>query len=611
MECRTNDNNGYHPLFIVILILLFHLMIFIKNQDSILHQITLRDFDGYWHLVRVKDLHDFGNLYETTLTRSNAPYGESIHWTSAFDLLLYAGAYFGSFFVDFNVALLWWAIIINPVLHVLTFLVLFWALRDFFGNLRASIFGILFPVQSYISSIFDIGIPDHHGAQLFIFSLFIALSIKSIISDNWKIFLFCGIVGGLSIWLGIESLSVVLITISFFCFIWVLEVNSYPKNILIFSFMLLLTTSLTLILDTDTNDFMTIAYDRRSVVHVFLWFIITSFWIFVSIVNKWTSVLDKKIIRVITTTFGGIFCILVMHELFPLFFTNPLSDVNPLLKSIYLNRTDEFTGLFPISNMQSTVAYVYWAMTLSALPIGIYNAFHNSHKERQIWIFIILINLFYIILSTIIFRMITYAILCALIPISYAISHLFILISNKLTNSYYRIVRTTFIFTCCITFLAPRILFKSNRPEYLVKDKIFLSQFCNYLNDDPYFEIKPRRILTSINIGPLLLYKTKHEVIGTPSHRNVSGILDTYYVMNAREANDAHMIIRRRGIDVIILGRPENGIGGYLIDIKNGDKKSGDIFYFQLWKGHMPAWLQAYPVPKSLDGKIKIFMVIG
>ncbi|WP_167599369.1 hypothetical protein [Chlorobaculum sp. 24CR] len=209
-----------------------------------MQQITLRDFDGYWHLVRVKDLYNYGNTFHTTLYRSNAPYGETLHWTSAFDLLLYVGAYIGSFFVNFNVALLWWSIIINPLLHILTFLVLFWSLRDLVGDLRASIFGILFPFQLYLFGIFDMGVPDHHGAQIFLFSLFVALILKSIMNENSKWFSLCGIVGGISLWSGLENITIILIASAFFGLAWIIEGTNHEIKNLVFSLSLLLTTSL-------------------------------------------------------------------------------------------------------------------------------------------------------------------------------------------------------------------------------------------------------------------------------------------------------------------------------------------------------------------------------
>lgn len=248
-------------------------------------------------------------------------------------------------------------------------------------------------------------------------------------------------------------------------------------------------------------------------------------------------------------------------------------------------------------------------MTLPAVPLGISLAFRKHTKKRQAWLFITFISIAYIFLSALMYRMIAYAMLCALIPISYGISHFYIFIKNNTGRSYYRFVRTCFILICCYAFVAPNMLFSSKDQGYLVYDKKFLSQICQYLNNDQLLKNTPKRILTSIYLGPLLLCKTHHEVIGTPSHRNTSGILDTYHFMNAKKQDDAHMIVQQRGIQVIIIGRPECGICDYFIDISNNAEESDNIFHHQLWKGNIPAWLQAYPTPKSLEGKIKVFKV--
>ncbi len=613
LDIPADSDNGYHPFFIVMEILSFHVAIFIKNYESIIHQITLRDFDGYWHLLRVVNLYNSGNIYETTLCRSNAPYGESIHWTRAFDLILFAGAYVGSFFYDFHVALLWWSIIVNPILHVLTFLVLFWGLRDLIGDTRASILGIILPFQPFLTSIFNIGVPDHHGCLIFIFSLFIALVVKSILSGNLKIFSISGIVGGIAIWFGIESFAVVLIALSVFGLVWVLEGKTYQRKNILFSLFLLATTFLTMFIDTRFDELMTIEYDRRSIVHIFLWLTTTAFWTLVALTSKCTKVLEKKIGRIIAASIGVTASILLMHELFPLFLKNPLSAVDPAIKLIYLNDTSEFTGLFSAPNNLSKATIAHWAMTLPGVPISIFLAWRSIAKERQAWIFIGLINIAFIILSALTLHMITYAILCSLIPISYAIYLTFVLITQKFVQPYNIIGRVAFIGTCCLCFLIlPSIAFQTNNNNGgLFSDRKFLDQMCQYLNEDPYFKQQQRRILTSINFGPLLLYKTQHEVIGTPAHRNVSGILDTYFVMNAQREDDAHLIIRRRGIQAILIGRPENGIGDYFIHNIKNIQVSGNIFHHQLWKGKIPAWLQIYPVPKSLEGKIKVFKVVG
>ena len=63
LKLPADRDNGYHPFFIVLVILLIHITIFFNNSDAILNQITIRDFDGYWHLLRVENLYKIGRAH--------------------------------------------------------------------------------------------------------------------------------------------------------------------------------------------------------------------------------------------------------------------------------------------------------------------------------------------------------------------------------------------------------------------------------------------------------------------------------------------------------------------------------------------------------------------
>ena len=44
--------------------------------------------DGYMRLIRVDDLRNGSGWYNSTIERSNAPYGDALHWTRPMDLLI-------------------------------------------------------------------------------------------------------------------------------------------------------------------------------------------------------------------------------------------------------------------------------------------------------------------------------------------------------------------------------------------------------------------------------------------------------------------------------------------------------------------------------------------
>ena len=72
--------------------------------------------DSYMRLHRVLNLYEHGNWYDAFDFRTNAPYGDLIHWTRLLDSILFAGAWIGSAVTDFPRALFAWGVLIGPVL---------------------------------------------------------------------------------------------------------------------------------------------------------------------------------------------------------------------------------------------------------------------------------------------------------------------------------------------------------------------------------------------------------------------------------------------------------------------------------------------------------------
>jgi hypothetical protein len=161
-----------------------------------------------------------------------------------------------------------------------------------------------------------------------------------------------------------------------------------------------------------------------------------------------------------------------------------------------------------------------------------------------------------------------------------------------------------FCFTPLLLTFFP-IIIERNKEPGLLQQSDFINNLCLYLNDTQAFGDRPLRILASIYLGPVILYKTHHEVIGTPAHRNVSGILDTFAIMKARDDETAHQIIRERGINLILIGRPNNGLCDHFIP----ELETTEKFYYRLWHGPVPDWLEVLRLPMTLDRKVKVFMV--
>ena len=138
----------------------------------------LGDSDCYMRLVRVSKLYHSGRWYDAVISRSNAPYGESLHWTRPFDVLLLAGAVPLSLFTDFKTALFWWGVIISPVLLIGAIIALQWAVRPILKGEGPFLAGLLLVFQMVIFAYFQPGRPDHHSFIVFLFVLSIGFAFQ-------------------------------------------------------------------------------------------------------------------------------------------------------------------------------------------------------------------------------------------------------------------------------------------------------------------------------------------------------------------------------------------------------------------------------------------------
>src|SRR3546814_7177911 len=73
-----------------------------------------------------------------------------------------------------------------------------------------------------------------------------------------------------------------------------------------------------------------------------------------------------------------------------------------------------------------------------------------------------------------------------------------------------------------------------------------------YLETDPQWR-SPQTVLAFMDIGPELLYRTRHRVIGTPYHRNGDGIFDGHRILASPDLAAARALIEQRRIDLVLL----------------------------------------------------------
>ena len=113
----------------------------------------------------------------------------------------------------------------------------------------------------------------------------------------------------------------------------------------------------------------------------------------------------------------------------------------------------------------------------------------------------------------------------------------------------------------------------------------------------------PRRILSFVFFGPEILYRTPHQVVGTPYQRNVAGIVDTYDFFSAADDRTAREIAERRGVDLVLICPLSYETKGYAA--RDGET----TLYARLERDEPPDWLRSVALPAHFNGSFLLFEV--
>jgi len=151
--------------------------------------------------------------------------------------------------------------------------------------------------------------------------------------------------------------------------------------------------------------------------------------------------------------------------------------------------------------------------------------------------------------------------------------------------------------------LANRIIRKEGSAAS--RQDISIVRLCEYLSSEGKRHKRNFRILTHIDFGPEILYRTQHEVVATPYHiRNGSGILDAYNIMTADTDEKALELIQKRGIDLILLCPKSSEAVVY------SKSEQTSTFCQRLLKDMIPHWLQKVELPTTLSSSFQLFEIV-
>lgn len=562
--------------------------------------------DGYTHLLRAKQFVETGDWFDHSIHRGNPPDGDTLYWPRPFDAVLLAGATLFLPFTDFDTALHLWGVFVSPVMHLLSLLVLLWAVRPLFDDRGLVYLGVLFAFQLFIVHIASIARPDHHAllALLFVWLVGAGLRLVSAEATTRTAFL-AALPATLSLWISLEALVAIAALFVALGLGWVVARARFALKTAVFASGLALGFAVTLPLEHGLDGFRIVVFDAPSVVHLVLLGLTAVAAIAIVIVDRRVRLCRLREVRLPIGLAGALSVAGGMWLLFPKFYAGPLVDVDPAVVTLWFNYIAEFAPLIdfadPLGSLSRFLFHLGPAML--ALPFLIVRGWTETGDRKRMWLLLLLLVVVYVALAVKQQRWTGFA--QYVVVIGYA--GLLVSLLDRLARggdmlfaAARALVVVLFIFGFLFlgAALPRKPLLAGGGPSCPV------TEMSRWLGSEPTLNDRPRRILSFINFGPELLYHTRHEVIATPNHRNGASILDAVRALGRLPPSEARRIIDDRDVDLVLvcLGTEEAN------DYRRGN--DGKTLFSAIEGGAAPSWLRPIPLPEPLAAGFRLLEVV-
>ena len=571
----------------------------------------LIDPDSYMRMVRVGELASGSGWFDGTIDRANAPYGDTLHWTRPLDLLILLIAIPVMLLGNAEQALLVAGLVVSPLLQLATALLLIWALRPV---IRPSVWflpAVALFLQPGALAYSILGRADHHALLLLVFVAAAGFMLRALRQPlDARSALCAGLAAGFGMWLSIEFLMVVAVCVAGLGLPWLLGQRERVAQCKWFALGLSLVLLLALLTERPLTSLLEPSYDSISIVHYLLAVAILLFWRTTETIEARARGGSRFVGRASLVALGLGATALLLSGVYPLFFAGPMAEVDPRIVPLWLDRVLEMRPLLPDdrSSFGQLIFYLGGALAATLLFLTV---LFDERRSRQfdIHLFIALACLLTTVVALRHVRFAGYAEIASVIAFAVVLDR-FLIWSERIDSDLLRgLLRGGFIGTMMMgpllvgsTLMAQPAVPTDAAGRPLAGCDVL--EVARFLDKDPQWGSAPHTILAFMDIGPELLYRTRHRVIATPYHRNGNGIYDGWRMLASPDSATARALAGERGVDLVLLcGLPSERVF-------YAPAEGSENLYSRLEAGNPPEWLEAVELPPAIAGEAKLYRVL-
>jgi hypothetical protein len=558
----------------------------------------LLDTDNYTRLLRVEALLESGAWYDNTVPRSNWPYGEVLHWTKPLDLLLAGGVLLLNPFMERRDALLFAGMLVSPFLLLLICFATSWASVPLAGA-RYRYFAMLAVLAQVGIVVYALpGRPDHHPLLLLAFVVSVGLFLRVLLHPfSLRTSLAAGSVAGLGLWTSPEFLVPLFLILATGVLAWVLEGGeSLDRKNLWLSWGLVGTLILALLLERPPGQLLGPEYDRLSAVHLLVGLLALVFW---GAGRGLKVKLRSPTSRLVFGALAGGGCLALLAMAYPAFFRGPTVSVDPRLLELWFGNVGDNQPMIRAWSLRDVGRFIVLLGPVAyCLPFVAWVLVRNpSPSKRTGWLLVGLGLGGLTGMSLVQVRFSAYAEILIVLAIAGILSRLLPAVNRRVrprTRVPARALASSILITGCV-FLGGLLMGLGGAAVGPADPASAAGERpCRILDLVPVLEEKdglgnrPRTILTHVDLGPELLYRTRHRVLATPYHRNAQGILGAFDILTTTDLQEAHQGVESREVDLILLCPQRPALYSYR---KKGEGAT-DRLFDRLLEGDSIPWVR-------------------
>ncbi len=558
------------------------------------HHGRLADADCYARLLRVERLLATGAWYDSHIPMFNTTYGADMHWTRPFDVLLLAGTLVLQPFLPTRAALFWAGVAVSPLLHLLACWAVAWALRLVLDERDRLLAVLVFVWQIGLAGYCGAGRADHHALLLLLFVVIVGFLLRvAVDGHNRRAQRGLGLAVAAGIWVGTEHLISLLLVAATLAVLWGQGALRARPTLVPISLWYAVGLMVAIVVERPPAAWGAVENDKVSALHLATGAMFAA----AAVIAAWfdrTQARGAARLGFIGVSSLGALAWLGLGPTVPLFDADvaryfgginegrslwPLTPLNRQLLAIALGSLITVLPLLVLWLRRASPSdghRRHWLMLtgwcLATLPLPIYKVRFLYFPEILLAMLAgKLIGVAFTVVGVRRWRPWLHAAFCLLLPVAVALSPV-------------------------VTWFAAAL---GHEPPGSAGD---LRPLCADLDDPAIVGSAPATVLAAIDLGPEIVYRTRHRVVATPYHRQLQEIRDVYDVLHGVDLASVAAILATRAVDLVVVRRVATGPTFV-------DPGAPAPFGERLLRGERLPWMRPVPLGRAASSPVFLFRV--